>query len=133
MSEDQRNRAMQLLTKCGLTRRRYLPALFDPSTNSLLVQPSAPAYILAQRVKRLKTSNNTTNLSNPSEMRALQRDQLGEAFGTRKAKNRIKAAERNKVDASAQEGVKGHLLESIQTASASMPTEGEPVTVFPST
>jgi hypothetical protein len=55
----------------------------------------------------------------------LKRDQLGETFGTRKAKSRIKAAERNKVDAEAQAGVKDHLLSSIKLAGANIPSAGE--------
>lgn len=42
-----------------------------------------------------------------------KRNDLGEAFGTRKAKTQIKAEERNKVDVGAMQGVKGHLMESI--------------------
>jgi DNA-directed RNA polymerase I subunit RPA49 len=42
-----------------------------------------------------------------------RRNDLGEAFGTRKAKSQIRAEERNRVDVSAMEGVKGHLMESI--------------------
>ena len=55
----------------------------------------------------------------------LKRDQLGETFGTRKAKSRIKAVERNKVDAEAQAGVKDHLLSSIEVAAQNIPTAGE--------
>lgn len=102
-----------------------MPALYDPATNSLVVHPSTPTYILAQRVKRLKSMGQTTNLSNPMEQRMLKRDQLGETFGTRKAKSRIKAVERNKVDAEAQAGVKDHLLSSIEVAAQNIPTAGE--------
>jgi DNA-directed RNA polymerase I subunit RPA49 len=59
------------------------------------------------------------------EQRMLKRDQLGETFGTRKAKSRIKAVERNKVDAEAQAGVKDHLLSSIEVAAQNIPTAGE--------
>jgi hypothetical protein len=76
-------------------------------------------------VKRLKALGTTTNLSNPAEQRMLKRDQLGETFGTRKAKSRIKAVERNKVDAEAQAGVKDHLLSSIELASQNIPSAGE--------
>lgn len=102
---------------------QYLPALYDPSTQSLVVAPSAPTYIMVQRVKRLKSmGHQTTHPSNPAEQRMLMRDQLGETFGTRKAKNRIKAVERNKVDAQAQAGVKDHLLSSIESASLNIPS-----------
>jgi len=51
-----------------------------------------------------------------------QRNDLGEAFGTRKAKSQIKAQERGKVNAAAMEGVKDHLMESIVVNEE---TEGE--------
>ncbi len=47
-----------------------------------------------------------------SEWRA-KRNDLGEVFGTRKAKSQIRAEERNRVDVGAMEGVRGHLMESI--------------------
>ena len=56
------------------------------------------------------------------EQRMLKRDQLGETFGTRKAKSRIKAVERNKVDAQAQAGVKDHLMASIEVAAVNIPS-----------
>jgi hypothetical protein len=47
-----------------------------------------------------------------AEYRA-KRNDLGEVFGTRKAKSQIRAAERGKVNAAAMEGVRDHLMESI--------------------
>lgn len=58
----------------------------------------------------------------PYEQRLLMRNELGEAFGTRKAKSRIKAVERNKVDAAAHEGVKDHLMSGIEEAAKVMPS-----------
>ena len=43
----------------------------------------------------------------------MRRNDLGEAFGTKKAKSQIRAEERNRVDVGAMQGVKGHLMESI--------------------
>ena len=42
-----------------------------------------------------------------------RRNNLGEVFGTRKAKSQIRAEERNKLNAEAMEGVRGHLMETI--------------------
>ena len=42
-----------------------------------------------------------------------RRNDLGEVFGTRKAKSQIKTQERNRVDVGAMEGVRGHLMQSI--------------------
>ncbi|KAK4689942.1 DNA-directed RNA polymerase I subunit RPA49, partial [Tremellales sp. Uapishka_1] len=90
---------------------QYLPALFDPSTQTLHVAPSAPLYLLAHRVKKQKYA------ALPSAVAATdwrkQRNDLGEVFGTKKAQSRIRAEERNRVDVSAMAGVKGHLMEAI--------------------
>jgi DNA-directed RNA polymerase I subunit RPA49 len=42
-----------------------------------------------------------------------KRNDLGETFGTRKAKSQIRADERNKVDISAMASVRGTLIDSI--------------------
>ncbi|WWD15781.1 hypothetical protein CI109_100205 [Kwoniella shandongensis] len=93
---------------------QYLPAIYDPSTQTLHVHPSAPLYLLAHSVKRLKSAG--LSAAPAADQRALykaKRNDLGEAFGTRKAKVQIRAEERNKVDVGAMEGVRGHLMESI--------------------
>lgn len=106
-----------------LTSRRYVPALYDPATSSLVLHPSTPTYMLSQRVKRLKAEGGAgMDSSIPYEQRLLMRNELGEAFGTRKAKSRIKAVERNKVDAAAHEGVKDHLMSGIDEAAKVMPS-----------
>ncbi len=50
---------------------------------------------------------------------------MGEAFGTRKAKSRIKADERNKVDAGRQEDGREGLMELIEEKGKGMPTVGK--------
>jgi DNA-directed RNA polymerase I subunit RPA49 len=95
---------------------RYLPAIYDPSTHRVLIQPAVPTYVLAQRTKRTKLSNLNINSRESDLSNMAKRDMLGEAFGTRKAKSRIRANERNKVDASAQEGVRDHLMVTIEEA-----------------
>jgi DNA-directed RNA polymerase I subunit RPA49 len=94
---------------------RYIPAIFDPETRTLTLAPATPLYLLSHRVKRLKPepTDPLAHLQKEVNMYRAQRNDLGETFGTRKAKSRIKAQERNKVDASAMEGVKGHLMEVI--------------------
>ena len=42
-----------------------------------------------------------------------RRNDLGEAFGTKKAKSQIRANERNKLNAGSMENVRGHLMETI--------------------
>jgi DNA-directed RNA polymerase I subunit RPA49 len=104
------------------TYNRYLPGLYDPETNTLTLTP-APLYLMSHRAKRLKMAplSSTATPDASAEWR-IKRNDLGEAFGTRKAKSQIKAQERGKVNAAAMEGVKDHLMESIVTSDE---TEGE--------
>ena len=78
---------------------------------------------MSHRAKRLKLAplSSAATAEAQSEWRT-KRNDLGEAFGTRKAKSQIKAQERGKVNAAAMEGVKDHLMESIVVDEE---TEGE--------
>lgn len=93
-----------------------MPAIYDPSSHQMIIQPAAPTYVLAQRVKRTKISNMHITSQGSDLSHLAKRDVLGEAFGTRKAKSRIRANERNKVDANAQESVRDHLMVTIEEA-----------------
>jgi DNA-directed RNA polymerase I subunit RPA49 len=78
---------------------------------------------MTHRVKRLISSQAAgTDSADARQLYKQRRTNLGEAFGTRKAQNQIKAEERNRVDVSAMEGVKGHLMDSIV---ALAPVSGE--------
>ena len=85
----------------------------------------APLHILTHQVKALKSLK-------PAAVSTLQRLEaraaLGESFGTKKAKQAIKAQERNKVDVSAMETVVDHLQGSIQRNTQALPSRG----TFPS-
>ena len=75
---------------------------------------------MSHRAKRLKTLplSSQAGAAAQAEYRA-RRNDLGEAFGTRKAKSQIRAAERGKVNAAAMEGVKEHLLDSVEVTEES--------------
>ncbi|WVQ71488.1 hypothetical protein IAR50_001026 [Cryptococcus sp. DSM 104548] len=93
---------------------QYLPAVYDPSTKTLHVHPSTPLYLFAHRVKRLRTAPVSAPPAQAAKAQWRQeRNDLGEAFGTRKAKAQIKSEERNKVNADAMKDAKGHLMETI--------------------
>jgi DNA-directed RNA polymerase I subunit RPA49 len=79
---------------------------------------------MAHRAKRLKLAASAKKLEMDSraEYKA-RRNDLGEVFGTRKAKSQIRAEERNRVDVGAMQGVKGHLMEAIPKTA--MLEEGE--------
>ncbi|KDQ16924.1 hypothetical protein BOTBODRAFT_30311 [Botryobasidium botryosum FD-172 SS1] len=98
---------------------QYMIGVYDRSTNSVVLR-HAPAYVMAREVKSLKATNPAA-VSNLQRLQA--RNALGETFGTKKAKAAIRAAERNKVDVSAMEGVVGHLQDSIDANTVSLPTQ----------
>jgi DNA-directed RNA polymerase I subunit RPA49 len=82
----------------------------------------APLHLLQRQVKALKGLE-------PAAVtiaeRLAARNQLGYAFGTKKAQAAIRAQERNKVDVSAMEGVVGHLQSRIKQNTDALPTKGQ--------
>lgn len=99
----------------------------DKTTHKVILRP-APLHLLTRDVKALKSLN---PLATGSEERVQARNLLGEAFGSKKAKQAIRAMERNRVDVSAMEGVANHLQDSIEAATGSLPSQGMFGTLFP--
>ena len=104
----------------SLFASRYFVAVHNKRTKTTTIR-EAPLHILTHQVKALKSIK-------PAPVSALQRLEartaLGESFGTKKAKQAIKAQERNKVDVSAMETVADHLQESIQRNTHTLPSRG---------
>ncbi|KAF9228125.1 RNA polymerase I associated factor, A49-like protein [Gyrodon lividus] len=100
---------------------RYFAAVHNKRTGVTTIR-QAPLHILTHQVKSLKSLK-------PSEVSVLQRLEaraaLGESFGTKKAKQAIKAQARNKVDVSAMETVADHLQESIERNTQALPSKEE--------
>lgn len=91
-----------------------MAALFDPKTKTLHVHPTTPLYLLAHRAKRMRTAPLSASAApDANQQWKIKRNDLGETFGTRKAKSQIKAEERNKVDVTAMQGVRANLIDSI--------------------
>lgn len=109
-----------LLTQPCVLASRYFVAVHNKRTKTTTIR-EAPLHILTHQVKALKSLK-------PAEVSNLQRLEaraaLGESFGTKKAKQAIKAQERNKVDASAMETVADHLQERIQRNTQALPSRG---------
>lgn len=78
-------------------------------------------HILTRQVKALK---NLKAIEVSVDERMRLRNQLGEAFGTKKAKATIRARERNKMDIDAMQGVTTHLQDTIMENTGSLPTTG---------
>lgn len=100
--------------------RRYLVGVHNKRAGTTTLRV-APLHILTHEVKALKGLQ-------PAAVSTLQRLEaraaLGETFGTKKAKQVIRAQERNKVDVSAMEGVADHLQESILKNTSTLPSKG---------
>lgn len=92
----------------------------DKTTHKVTLR-HAPLHVLIRDVKALKSLD---PLSAGSEEREKSRNLLGEAFGSKKAKQAIRAMERNRVDVSAMEGVASHLQGSIEAGTESLPSKG---------
>lgn len=99
----------------------YALALYDPSNDSLSLIKT-PLHILSHIPKRLKALPSL--ISNPAQSNnAIARAELGLSFGTKKSIKAIRAAERNKVDAGAQDlqSVQDVLMSNLDEGLESMP------------
>lgn len=94
--------------------------IYSKKTQKLTLRP-VPVHVLTRTVKRLKRFD---SLPRADPERLLARNALGETFGTKKAKTALRAAERNKVDVSAMQGVQAHLQERIEASTGALPTKG---------
>lgn len=76
--------------------------VFNKSTNELTLR-HAPLYVVRHQVKALKDPGPILESGHDYQS---ARNVLGEAFGTKKAKTAIRAAEKNKVDVVAMKDVR---------------------------
>ncbi|KAL1673243.1 RNA polymerase I associated factor, A49-like protein [Schizophyllum commune] len=103
---------------------RYLVAIHNPRKASLTVYPTPlTPQILSHTVKALKSIPPAPAPTARAFREA--RNNLGETFGTKKAKAAIRAQERNKVDVGAMEGVMGHVMEGIDKGAENLLTKEE--------
>lgn len=73
--------------------------------------PKAP-HILIHTVKALKSLPSSVAPSKSQYLEA--KNALGDTFGTKKQKARIRAEERNRIDISAMEGVMSYVIDGIE-------------------
>ncbi|KAI0744617.1 RNA polymerase I associated factor, A49-like protein [Earliella scabrosa] len=99
----------------------YMIGVHDKRTNTTMLRP-VPLHVLARQVKATK---NLKPIEVSTEERMELRNNLGEAFGTKKAKAAIRARERNRVDIDAMKGVAGHLQDTIMQNTDTLPTAEE--------
>jgi DNA-directed RNA polymerase I subunit RPA49 len=89
----------------GTDLRRYMVGVFDRSANELTLR-HAPLYVVRHQIKALKSLEKMMDPKHDYQHDYQHaRSALGEAFGTKKAKVAIRAAEKNKVDVAAMKDV----------------------------
>ena len=114
------HRARFRTCSCTVAFTSYMIGIHDKRTKTTVLRP-APLHVLVRQVKKLK---NLEPIQVSSEERMEQRNNLGEAFGTKKAKAAIRARERNRVDIDAMKDVAAHLQDTIMHNTDSLPTAG---------
>ncbi|KAJ1557148.1 DNA-directed RNA polymerase I subunit rpa49, partial [Cladochytrium tenue] len=97
---------------------KYVVALRDKGSGRLRVVSPAQPLRFSTVVKRQKKFT----ASKVGEKNTLARNTLGEAFGTVKRKQAIRALQRNKVTASSVDAVKSVISKTVDEASAAIPT-----------
>ncbi|TRM63299.1 RNA polymerase I associated factor, A49-like protein [Schizophyllum amplum] len=103
---------------------KYLVAIHNPRTSSLTVYPATlDPQVLSHTVKALKSIPPAPAPTARAWREA--RNNLGETFGTKKAKAAIRAQERNKVDVGAMEGVMDHVMQGIDKGAENLLTKEE--------
>lgn len=93
----------------------------DKTTNRIHVRP-VPLFLVGHHVKALDTLEIASQAANDYSQ---ARNQLGEAFGTKKARAAIRAMERNQVDVGAMAGVSDVLQDMIGQKTNSLPQKEE--------
>ncbi|RUS34480.1 LOW QUALITY PROTEIN: A49-like RNA polymerase I associated factor-domain-containing protein, partial [Jimgerdemannia flammicorona] len=104
------------------THPRYVLGVRSKSANTLTLK-EAPVFALHRTVKALKSLSSAK--SNPTEQFRVAKAALGEAFGTKKVKQQIKALERNVIDTSAMQDVAGIIQEQIEEKTNTLPSKEE--------
>ncbi|KIM29209.1 hypothetical protein M408DRAFT_120522 [Serendipita vermifera MAFF 305830] len=98
---------------------QYLIGIRDKTTNKMTIR-TAPLFLISHHVKALESLSAGTGNDRQEYIKA--KNQLGEAFGTKKARAAIRAAERNKVDVGALgSGVQDVLQDMIQSKTSTLP------------
>ncbi|KAJ3410963.1 DNA-directed RNA polymerase I subunit rpa49 [Chytridiales sp. JEL 0842] len=105
-------------TRSSKSLCRYAVAVYDKSSDSLTVLPSDQVHVAA-----VVKSRKTYKPERINQKSALARNALGEAFGTLKKKQAIRALERNKVHASTLTGVESVLKNTIDKSSEALPSQ----------
>ncbi|KAH3687816.1 hypothetical protein WICPIJ_001191 [Wickerhamomyces pijperi] len=101
----------------------YAIAVYDPSLKSVDIF-KAPVFVGSVTSKSHKFAKGPKIKQN--NVRAnIQRNALGEAFGTKKAKKAITDLERNRIDADKLADIQTDIIDAVKTGTESLPTREE--------
>lgn len=99
----------------------YCLASYDPSTNSVELYP-ASLVNMAGVVKAKKTVDGPA-VKQANVRNVQQRNALGEAFGTKKAKKAITEMERNRIDADKLQDLEMDIVDTVQESTENLPSQ----------
>jgi DNA-directed RNA polymerase I subunit RPA49 len=99
----------------------YCLASYDPGTNSVELYPSSLVNMAG--VVKAKKMVEGPAVKQANVRNVLQRNALGEAFGTKKAKKAITEMERNRIDAEKLEDLEVAIVDTVQESTENLPSQ----------
>ncbi|KAI8925772.1 RNA polymerase I associated factor, A49-like protein [Entophlyctis helioformis] len=99
---------------------KYVVGVLDKATGRVTLREALPMTVTTV-VKALKQTESKTI----GEKNMAARNQLGEAFGTKKRKQAIRAQEKNQVDVAGLQAVASKIKEKIEDTAANLPPKAE--------
>lgn len=99
----------------------YCLASYDPETNSVELYPSSLVNMAG--VVKAKKMVEGPAVKQANVRNVLQRNALGEAFGTKKAKKAITEMERNRIDAEKLEDLEVAIVDTVQESTENLPSQ----------
>ncbi|KAK9456787.1 RNA polymerase I associated factor, A49-like protein [Dipodascopsis uninucleata] len=98
----------------------YYVGIYDPKTETISLS-HAPVINASSSIKAYKKKEFAA-IRQANVQNRLQRNALGEAFGTKRAKKAIGDLERNKIEVEKLESFTDSIVDNIKTTTASLPT-----------
>lgn len=103
---------------------QYIVALYDADNGSVELYPGATYLDMAPVVTSKKNSGGPA-IRSTKDSRALQRNKLGETFGTRKARKAITDQEVNRINTELLDDIQTELVDAVAATTANLPTAEE--------
>lgn len=101
---------------------QFVVALYDADNQSVELYPQAAFVDVNTAVKARKYAH-VQEIKSRDVTRMEQRNQLGESFGTRKARRAIQDLKNNQIDATALADIQSDLVSSVTVSTASLPSQ----------